>query len=88
MGYEEIHKFGDHTLLLVKDELDKRIKDYDRGLNVGWTKNNLREALKFVLKIDKRLQFRDQMRRLETYVGGRAPVPNILTYRRPNHPSS
>ena len=87
MGYEEIHKFGDHTLLLVKDELDKRIKDYDRGLNVGWTKHDLREALKFVLKIDKRLQFRDQMRRLESYVGGRAPVPNILTYSRPNHPT-
>ena len=53
MGYEKLHKFGDHTLLLVRSELDNRIKDYDRGLNVGWTKHDLREALKFILNINK-----------------------------------
>ena len=86
MRYDETHKFGDQTLKYVRLKLDEKLKRHDQGIDVGWNRHDVREALKFLDRIDHRLKIRDHIRTLESFVGGRAPIPNILTYRRPDPP--
>lgn len=89
MAYSEIPKFSDQTLQFVKSELDNILDNYNQKRKQGvlrhmtWRRRDMKDAVKFLAKIDERLKFRDQIRRLESYVGGRAPIPNILTFRRP-----
>jgi hypothetical protein len=85
MDYNEVHKFGDQTLKFVGIELNKKLAKYDKGSRVGWNRQDAKEARKFMVRIEQKLRFRDQIRRLESLVGGREPIQNILTYRRPSH---
>ena len=55
MRYDELHKFGDQTLKFVKIKLNDKLKEYDSGINVGWKSRDVREALKFMDRIDHRL---------------------------------
>lgn len=84
--YYELHKFGDQTLKFVRIKLDQKLKEHDSGINVGWKSQDVREALKFLDRIDHRWKIREHMRRLESLIGGRAPIQNILTYRRLDTP--
>ena len=86
MSYEEVHKFGDQTLKYVRIQLNEKLKQHDSGINVGWSRRDVKEALKFMARIDQKLRFRDQIRRLESLIGAREPIPDILTYRRPDTP--
>ena len=86
MRYEEVHKFGDQTLRFVRIKLNEKLKERESGINVGWNNRDVREALKFIARIDQKLKFREQIRTLESLIGGREPIPNILTYRRPDTP--
>ena len=88
MDYNDVHKFGDQTLKFVSIQLKEKLKCHREGVNVGWNHDRAREAMKIIDRIEARLKFRDQIRRMESLVGGREPIPNILTYHRPNHPSS
>ena len=86
MRYEEVHKFGDQTLRFVRIQLNEKLKEYNSGIKVGWNKRDEKEALKFLARIDQKLRFREQIRTLESLIGAREPIQNILTYRRPNTP--
>ena len=84
MACSELHKFGDHTLKLVRDGLAYRLKDI--RLKVGnpkrWNSQERRDVRRIITMIDERLFRRDQFRRLESYVGGR-PRINITGFQRP-----
>ena len=84
MRCKEVHKFRDQTLRFVRIKLNEKLKEHDSGINVGWKSRDVREALKFMDRIDQKLKFREQIRTLESLIGGREPIPNILTYRRPD----
>lgn len=86
MKYDEVHKFGDQTLKFVRIKLNEKLKEHDSGVNVGWNRRDVREAIKFIARIDQKLWFREQIRTLESLLGAREPFPNILTYRRPDTP--
>lgn len=86
MRYEEVHKFGDQTLRFVRIKLNEMLKERDSGINVGWNNRDVKEARKFLARIDQKLRFREQTRTLESLIGAREPIPNILTYRRPDTP--
>ena len=85
LDYNEVHKFGDQTLKFVGIKLKDKLGKYMDGRRVGWNSKDAREARKFMARIEQKLRFRDQIRRLESLVGGRELIPNILTYRRPTH---
>ena len=85
MDYTEVQKFGDQTLKYVGLKLKEKLVAYGKGEKVGWNHHDEREAIKFLTRIGTKLKFRDQIRRLESIAGGREPIPNILTYRRPPH---
>ena len=54
MRYDELHKFGDQTLKFVIIQLDQKLKKHDSGINVGWKRHDVREALNFIDRIDHR----------------------------------
>ena len=87
MDYTEVHKFGDQTLKFVGIKLTDKLRRYKEGLRVGWNNQDAKEARKFISRIEAKLRFREQIRSLERLIGGREPIPNILTYRRPYHTS-
>lgn len=59
MRYEEVHKFGDQTLKYVRIQLNEKLKQHDSGINVVWSRRDVKEALKFMARIDQKLRFRD-----------------------------
>ena len=83
MRYTEIHKFGDQTLKHVLIKLEEGLKRYKKREAIHWRTNDARSARKFIDIIQAKLRYREQIRRLESIIGGREPIPNILTYRRP-----
>lgn len=45
MRYDELQKFEDQTLKFVIIQLDQKLKEHNSGINVGWKRKDLREAL-------------------------------------------
>ncbi|GKD92636.1 hypothetical protein Tco_1372473, partial [Tanacetum coccineum] len=84
MKLSEVKKFCDGTLvriwenlidMVIKNKLgkgNKRLKGKD------WTDDDVMKSNKMVKKIDLRLKHREQIRRLEEYVGGRPKTVNQL----------
>ena len=89
MRYNEIHMFSDATLKAKRDGLVKRLQDIKnfklshqgqqgtQGQTVRWNNSVQRQVRQFVRKIEERLNRRDQIRRLESYIGARPAFPNI-----------
>ena len=87
MRNDEIHKFCDSTLKSVRDGLVKRLQDIKNefkkghhgkkgqqgtpGTSIRWNNSVQRQVRQFVRKIEERLNRRDQIRRLESYIGAR-----------------
>ena len=79
MAFDEIHKFCDETLKFVHDGLKTRLAVQMLGKAHRWNTDETRQVRRFMAQIEHRLKRRDQIRRLESYVGGR-PVFPILTF--------
>ena len=80
MKYEEMEKYGDETLRMVMVALMEKLEKYNQEIDVGWGQRDSREARKFIARIKYRLVFRSHIRTLESLIGAREPIPNILTY--------
>jgi hypothetical protein len=87
MKMDELHKFCDHTLKTVRDELVKRLNDDRRKLSrketTRWNSSSRRQVRNFVTKIEERLFRREQIRRLESYIGVRPSFP-VSNFERPD----
>ena len=87
MRFDEIHKFYDVTLQKVRDGLVERLTDdlnkLKEGKSTRWNSSTRRMVRNFIHGIEERLNRREQMRRLESYIGVRPSFP-ILTFQRPN----
>lgn len=87
MKMDEIHKFCDYTLRTVRDGLVKRMNDDRRKLSrrepARWNSSSRRQVRNFVTKIEERLFRREQIRRLESYIGVRPSFP-VRLFERPN----
>ncbi|GJW13567.1 retrovirus-related pol polyprotein from transposon TNT 1-94, partial [Tanacetum coccineum] len=83
---DEVHKFCDGTLLKVQDNLLKILKENSLGRgNVKlegreWTKNNIKRSEAMLEKINKTLKYKEQLKRLEEYVGGRPKIIDIRSF--------
>ena len=86
MRFDEVHKFCDVTLKSVRDGLVKRLNDDRRKIAKGeqprWKSSSRRQVRNFVLKIEERLFRREQIRRLESYIGVRPSFP-VRNFERP-----
>ncbi|GKC28490.1 hypothetical protein Tco_1035784 [Tanacetum coccineum] len=77
MKLNEVNKFYDGTLLKVRDNLLKMVKENILGRgnkrldDRDWSKNDIKRSNEKLEKIDKTLKRREQLRRLEEYVGER-----------------
>ncbi|PWA41087.1 hypothetical protein CTI12_AA557910 [Artemisia annua] len=87
MRFDEILKFCDETLRRVREGLAERLVDEKKKLQEGqetrWKANGRRMIRNFVHTIEERLYRREQIRRLESYIGVRPSFP-VLTFRRPD----
>nr|GEY92528.1 hypothetical protein [Tanacetum cinerariifolium] len=82
----EVKKFSDGTLVKIQENLidmlsknklgsgNKRLKGRD------WTNYDVKSSREMLKKIDEVLRHRDQLRRLEEYVGGRLKTINPRTF--------
>ncbi|GJZ68450.1 hypothetical protein Tco_0631690 [Tanacetum coccineum] len=90
MKLSKVKKFCDGTLvkiqvrnlidILLKNKLgsdNKRLKGRD------WTDYDVKSSRNMLKKIDEILRHREQIRRLEEYVGGRPKIVNPRTFVRP-----
>jgi hypothetical protein len=82
MAYDEIHKFCDKTLKFVRDGIKSRLDDIALYKSKRWNTDEARQARRFITRIENRLKRRDQIRRFESYLGGR-PGFSVLTFQRP-----
>ncbi|GKB78319.1 hypothetical protein Tco_0945214 [Tanacetum coccineum] len=85
----EVKKFSDDTLVKIQENLidmlsknklgsgNKRLKGRD------WTDYDVKSSREMLKKIDETLRHREQLRRLEEYVGGRPKTVNPHTFVRP-----
>ncbi|GJU57568.1 hypothetical protein Tco_1235334 [Tanacetum coccineum] len=76
MRANELYKFSDGTLNLVRDILNSRLHNFELGYNAcmlkrGWTKKDQKRKASMLEKIDQTLLKRRIMRILECFVGGR-----------------
>ena len=87
MRFDKIHKFCDITLQKVRDGLLERLTDdlkkVDEKIPTRWNSSTRRMVKNFIHAIEERLNRREQIRRLESYIGAR-PSFSILTFQRPN----
>ena len=87
MRFDEIHKFCDVTLQKVRTGLLERLKDdqkrVDEKQKARWNSSTRRMVKNFIHAIEERLNRREQIRRLESYIEARPSFP-ILTFQRPN----
>ncbi|GJW08016.1 hypothetical protein Tco_1570439 [Tanacetum coccineum] len=85
----EVKKFSDGTLVKIQENLidmlsknklgsgNKRLKGRD------WTDYDVKSLKEMLKNIDEVLRHREQLRRLEEYVGGRPKTVNPRTFVRP-----
>ncbi|GJY96270.1 hypothetical protein Tco_0512631 [Tanacetum coccineum] len=76
MRVNEVYKFGDGTLMKVRDKLDYMLHNFELGYNDGmskrtWTGKDQKWIASMMEKIKKTLLTRGIMRSLECFVGGR-----------------
>ncbi|GJT81920.1 hypothetical protein Tco_1056262 [Tanacetum coccineum] len=89
MRLSEVKKFYDGTLVKIQENLidmvtkNKVGKDNKRLKGRDLTDNDVMKSNKIVRKIDQTLKRREQLRRLEEYVGGRPKTVNPRTFVRP-----
>ena len=87
MRLDELHKFCDYTLKTIRDGLVKRLNDDRRKISKGeparWNSSSRRKVRNFVTKIEERLYHREQIRRLESYIGVRPSFP-VRLFQRPD----
>ncbi|GJT17335.1 receptor-like cytoplasmic kinase 176 [Tanacetum coccineum] len=89
MKCDEVHKFCDGTLLKVQYNLLKMLNENKLGRgNVKlegreWTKYDIKRSEAMLEKIEKTLKHREQLRRLEEYVGGRPKTIYTSLFVRP-----
>ncbi|GJT43385.1 hypothetical protein Tco_0952100 [Tanacetum coccineum] len=89
MKLSEVKKFNDGTLVKIQENLidmmsknklgssNKRLKGRD------WTDYDVKSSKEMLKKIDEILRHKEQLRRLEEYVGGRPKTVNPSTFVRP-----
>ncbi|GJY70085.1 hypothetical protein Tco_0473067 [Tanacetum coccineum] len=89
MNLSEVKKFSDGTLVKIQENLidmlsknklgsgNKRLKGRD------WKDYDVKSSREMLKKIDKILRHREQLKRLEEYVGGRPKNVNPCTFIRP-----
>ncbi|GJT94539.1 hypothetical protein Tco_1090057 [Tanacetum coccineum] len=83
---DEVHKFCDGTLLKVQGNFLKMLKENRLGRgNVKldgreWTNNDIKRSEVMLEKIEKTLKHREQLKRLEGYVGGRPKTIDTRLY--------
>ncbi|GKC42310.1 hypothetical protein Tco_1060032 [Tanacetum coccineum] len=89
MKLSEVKKFCDGTLEKIQENLIEFVKWNKLGTGNkrlklrDWTNMDVEKSNKMVDKIDKILKCREQLRRLEEYVGGRPKTVNSCTLVRP-----
>ncbi|GJV76197.1 hypothetical protein Tco_1507781 [Tanacetum coccineum] len=89
MGLDEVYKFGDGTITKISEKLDLMIKRHKIDEKYGhlggrkWSVKDVRRFLRMEAKIERILRERKQMRRLESYVGGRPRVCDLRIFVRP-----
>ena len=87
MRLDKLHKFCDHMLKTVHDGLVKRLNDDRRKVSKGeparWNSSSRRQVRNFFTKIEERLYCREQIRRLESYIGVRPSFP-VRLFQRPD----
>ncbi|GJY87882.1 hypothetical protein Tco_0502510 [Tanacetum coccineum] len=76
MRADELYKFSDRTLKLVRDELHNRILNFSLGFNkemsrIKWSATDKRRSKLMVELIDKQMREKRIMRNLERLVGAR-----------------
>ncbi|GJR36427.1 hypothetical protein Tco_1212111 [Tanacetum coccineum] len=91
--YNEVHKFCDGTLKRVSENLQKMIRENMLGRGNAnlkgrsWTKKDVERSQTMVNKIERTLNHKRQMRRLESFVGGRPKTMDTrLLVRHEDHP--
>ncbi|GKB99048.1 hypothetical protein Tco_0985185 [Tanacetum coccineum] len=89
MKLSEVKKFCDGTLVKIQENLihmlsknklgsgNKRLKGRD------WTDYDVKSSKDMLKKIDEILRHKEQLKRLEEYVGGRPKTVNLHTFVRP-----
>ncbi|GKE02338.1 putative reverse transcriptase domain, reverse transcriptase zinc-binding domain protein [Tanacetum coccineum] len=86
MKLDELHKFCDDTLLKVQENLMKMVNENRLGHGNkrlegrDWSKNDIKRSNEMLEKIDKTLKRKEQLRRLEEYVGGRPKTFDPRTF--------
>ncbi|GJU63403.1 hypothetical protein Tco_1245238 [Tanacetum coccineum] len=89
MKLSEVNKFYDGTLMKIQENpinmlsKNKVNSDNKRLKGRDWTDYDVKSSKEMLKKIDKILKHREQLRRLEEYVGGRPKTVNSLTFVRP-----
>ncbi|GKB76582.1 hypothetical protein Tco_0943477 [Tanacetum coccineum] len=89
MKLSKVKKFCDGTLIKIHENLIDMVKrnklgTYNKRLKgKDWTNIDVEKSNEAVNKIDKTLKRREQLRRLEEYVGGRPKTVNPCTFVRP-----
>ncbi|GJV64814.1 hypothetical protein Tco_1475642 [Tanacetum coccineum] len=89
MKLSEVKKLCDGTLIEIRENLVDMVKRNKLGTNNkwlngrDWTNMDVEKSNEMADKIDKVLKCREQLRRLEEYVGGRPKTINPRTFVRP-----
>ncbi|GJV81197.1 hypothetical protein Tco_1517067 [Tanacetum coccineum] len=89
MKLSEVKKLCDGTLIKIRENLvdmvntNKLGKGNKRLKGMEWTDKDVEKSNEIVNKIDKTLKCREQLKRLEEYVGGRPKIVNPCTFVRP-----
>ncbi|GKA87067.1 hypothetical protein Tco_0808778 [Tanacetum coccineum] len=85
----EVFKFSDGIIKMIKEELETIIKrsevEYRHGYLNGreWTVRDIRRSGRMINEIERILKARAQMRRPDSYVGGRPKTGDITLFIRP-----
>nr|GEV33274.1 hypothetical protein [Tanacetum cinerariifolium] len=85
----EVKKFSDGTLMKIQENLIDMVSKNKLGSDNknlkgrDWTNYDVRSSKETLKKINEVLRHREQLRRLEEYVGGRPKTINLCTFVRP-----
>ncbi|GKC89241.1 hypothetical protein Tco_1149890 [Tanacetum coccineum] len=82
----KVKKFCDGTLIKIRENLVDMVKKNKLGTGNkqlkgrDWTDIDVEKSNEMVDKIDKTLKRREQLRRLEEFIGGRPKIVNPHTF--------
>nr|GFB49745.1 hypothetical protein [Tanacetum cinerariifolium] len=86
MKLSEVMNFGDGTLVKIQENLIDMLSKNKLGsgnkrlMGRDWTDYNVKSSREMLKKIDEILRQREQLRRLEEYIGGRHKTINPRTF--------